>query len=450
VVIFLIDTLRADRLGVYGYPHDTSPRIDALTSEAVVFEEAHSPAPWTLPSVVSLMLSAPLCEHNVLHDRQRIDDAAVPLAARLGRIGYATASFHVNPYAGRLSGLDRGFDLSRLVRRQNNGARVAKWLRTLEEGRPFFLYLHNTEPHQAFAAKDRHLEALGYDVPEAVREELGELVQQYRRLTRRDFVRRQPLGTTDNTEEQRRILERLAEHREHFSQLYDAQVRAADRKVGTVVDHLRKLGVWEETLFVVVSDHGEEMYEHGGWLHDQSAYQELVRVPLVVKFPGGVFAGERIEQPVTLLDLLPTIMDVLGRPELAEDSRGASLLPVIRGDAGGEWGGEARVTSIRHNRKKYYRPFKEARGDLNVVVVDGRWKGIYNQEVPSFELYDLESDPGERRSLADEEPARTRSMLAAARNYYQRCLDRQRAAADVEELEPEEAEALKSLGYLGN
>ncbi|MEE8169552.1 MAG: sulfatase-like hydrolase/transferase, partial [Phycisphaerae bacterium] len=128
VVLFLIDTLRADRLGLYGYDKPTSPNIDALAAESVVFDDASAPAPWTLPSVVSALTSTWLCEHNVLVDGQRINAALTPLAERLGALGYKSAALLRNPYSGAMSGLDRGYDVSRMIKQPVDGAIVETFL----------------------------------------------------------------------------------------------------------------------------------------------------------------------------------------------------------------------------------------------------------------------------------------------------------------------------------
>ncbi len=448
VVIMLIDTLRADRLGVYGYEHPTSPNIDRLAAESVLFERAHAAAPWTLPSVTSLMLSQPLCEHGVVYDRQTLQPAARPLALRLNEFGYRTAALFVNPYAGKLSGLDLGFETSRLESRQNDGARVAEWLAESTGERPFFLYLHNTEPHNPPAAKRRFLDALGYRIDQQERQELASLIRRYRQLTRIDFVRGQVLGTTDNTVEQQRALARLDQLRPLHEQLYDAQVMAADERVGSVVETLRDHGLWRDTLFILLADHGEEMADHGGWQHDQSVYEELIHVPLLVKLPGGSHAGERVGARVSLLDVLPTVMAVLGRSDLAQNSRGRSLLALLGdGETTAEYSG-MRVTSLRHNAKKYYRPWFEQRGDVNVVVVDEPWKGIYNAEVPSFELYDLSRDPGEQNDLSSRLRRRTRAMLRWAEEYRQSCLALSLNAPPSAVVEADQLRALKALGYV--
>ncbi len=446
VVLMLIDTLRADRLGLYGYQADTSPHIDRLAAETVVFERAHSAAPWTLPSVVSLMLSMPLCEHNVLYDGQKIHDTARTLADRLHGAGYSTGAFFSNPYAGEMSGLDRGFDISQLVTRPNDGRQVDEWLDRYPD-KPFFLYLHNMAPHNPSRAEPRHLQSLGYRVAQETRKEISKLLRRYRRLTRVDFVNGRTPGATDNTADQRQVMERLADLGDALSRLYDAQVRADDERVGSVVSALRRRGVWDDTLFILLSDHGEEMYEHGGWQHDQSVYEELIHVPLIVKLPDGRHGGRRIRQPVSLLDVLPTVMQVVGREELAFDCRGESLLPLLRSAGARRSGG--RVTSMRHNQKKYYRPFQESRGNVNAVIVEDQWKGIYNLELSSFELYDLAADPAESEDLSAREAQRAQAMQRVVQDYYRECISRQQPPSSAGgELSREQQEALRSLGYV--
>ena len=443
VAVVVIDTLRADRLGLYGYPSAISPSIDRLAEEAVVFERAHAPAPWTLPSVVSLMLSKPACEHGIIADGRKINESARPLAERLLQAGFATGAYTRNPYAGRRSGLDRGFETSEIVEDSIDEALVGTWLEANQE-RPFFLYVHMIAPHNPAGARERHLRALGHTVPKATVEEVRELFHEYRILSRADFAAGRSPGATDNSAEQALILARLSELREPVGQLYDAQVLADDERVGRIVEELRARGVWEETLFILLSDHGEEMGEHGGWLHDQSAYEELMRVPLLVKLPHGSFGGHRIEQPVSLLDVMPTILDAVGREDLAADSQGESLLRRIEGGVTST----SRVTGLRHNVKKFFRPFKEGRGDINVVIVDGRWKGIYNVELGSLELYDLAEDPAEERDLSGDEPQRTRSMLREAHVYYRECVARQESAVVDESMSSTEEQMLRSLGYI--
>ncbi len=446
VVIFLIDTLRADRLGTYGYGSPTSPHMDALAEEGVVFEQCGAAAPWTLPSVVSLLTSTFPCEHRVLVDGQRVAQSIKPLAERLKEAGYTTASFYANAYAGAVTGLDRGCDVSRSVR-YTDGRSADAWLATIGKG-PFFLYAHNIEPHNPYNAPDRLIQHFGAADAE-VKKRVMRAYLDYRKLTRADFAAKRPVGTTDNTAAQTRALQALDALKPQIDVLYDATVRQADARMGGVIAALKRRGLWDNTLFIATADHGEELGDHGGWQHDQSAYEELLRVPLVVHFPRGKHAGRRVREAVSLVDLMPTILDAAGKNDLAVDCRGTSLLPLLEG---GQLPSrdEFLVTGLRMNRKKYYRPYKQSRGDDNVVVRQGTLKGIWNVEVDGFELYDLQNDPLEQNNLFDRRAELAAAMTEYARSWLERCgrgvVEGEPLHAD--EMDDETLKSLRSLGYV--
>lgn len=444
VVIYLVDTLRADRLGTYGYNRSTSPNIDALGEAGVVFEQASAPAPWTLPSVTSMFLSQLSCEHGVTVDRDRIADGTKPLAVLMKELGYETASFHANPYAGKMTGLDRGFDVSRLVKQEALEEAVGEWLES-RQGKPFFLYVHTIEPHNPELAKDRFIEPRG-SVPEEAKREVERRYRDYRQLTRVDYDAGRRPGTTDNTEEQRRALNRLDELRDTIDRLYDATVREADARLGRFVTSLQDAGVWQDTLFVFVSDHGEELGDRGGWQHDQSLYQELVHVPLVVRFPRDWNSGGRVREHVGIIDLFPTILDVLG-VDSPSNVRGRSFLPLLDGPSDPI---EPRVSAMRDNEKKYYRPYKEARGDVNVMMRRGPWKGIWNAELDDVELYRLDEDPRERADLASTEKRVSEAMRTFALAALARCRENasQPSRKPAPELDDATRRQLEALGYV--
>ena len=453
VVIFLIDTLRADRLGAYGYAKPTSPHIDSLVSDGVLFEDASAPAPWTLPSVVSLFLSALPCEHNVLIDGNKVAETARTLPMRLGQAGYNTASFFANPYAGTLSGLDRGYDVARAMDMQVDDEVVNDWLGTFDPGpvEPFFLYIHNTEPHNPYRADQAFVGRFG-EASQETRQEVENAYRLYRHLTRIDYDERRALGTVDNTAKQDELARRLKALGPRIDVLYDATVAEADDRLGGIVRALEEAGVWDNTLFVVLADHGEALGEHGSWQHDQSVYQELIRVPLVIRFPGNEFAGTRVSHPVTLLDVAPTIVDYLGGTELADDFRGRSLLPLIQEKPeGGADENSMRVTAMRHNRKKYYRPHKENRGDLNLAIRQREWKGIWNAETESLELYDLGRDSGESEDVSAAEPELAAEMIDFAQSWLARCEASAMETYKENELQLDEKtrRRLEALGYIG-
>jgi len=455
ICLFLIDTLRADRLGCYGYDRPTSPNIDALAAEGVLFENCSAPAPWTLPSVVSILTSQLACEHNVLVDGQKIAPAVEPLAARLKRIGYSTCSLFVNGYAGPMSGLDAGYDICDWIHTPNrggirtvDGSIVERRLAGRRAERPFHFYIHNVEPHNPFDAPDRLVKLFG-GVPAGTKQTVREVSNAYRRLTRADFAAARPIGTTDNTADQQQQMQKLTGLKGQINILYDAAVRQADENLGSVVETLKRKGLWDNTLFAVISDHGEEFAEHAGWLHDQSVYEELMHVPLLIHFPKARFAGRRVSEVVTLVDLMPTILDFLGADELLGGLSGTSLMACLQTKAP-EPAEKFLVPGMRINKKKYYRPFKESRGDENVVVRRDNWKGIYNAEPDSLELYDLSKDPAEQFDLSGEQPGRAEAIRSYAKKWLSKCSTGtgETTPSGFDSLDEQTRRRLRSLGYV--
>ena len=446
IVIFLIDTLRADRLGVYGYERrPTSPHIDELARESVVFERAVAPSPWTLPTVVSLFTSTYPCEHGTLDDRQMLSIRLTPLPERLHRLRYTTLGLYGNPYAGPSFALHRGYDV--LNKSWNNDGKKVRKLLDDYPGTPLFLYVHNMEPHDPYVNAPARID--GFDsISREVRREIMRHYKAYRPLTNVDFDKNQPLGTTDNTAEQDRHMAALTALRDEYNELYDGSVWQADSHVGSVIDELKRRGLWDNTLFIVLSDHGEELNEHGGWLHDQSVYEELIHVPLIIRFPHGQRGGQRVGSLVSLLDVLPTIFDFLGEPGHSRGARGRSLMPLIRGDEPAEED-DFQIISMRINTKKYYRPAKELRGDINLVVRHGDWKGIWNVEPKTLELYNLASDPGEQKDVSAANPQMALVMKLFARQYYEECTEHAvPVLRRATELDEETRRDLRALGYL--
>lgn len=450
VVIVLIDTLRADFIQPQGYDRETTPHLSLLADESVLFEAAHAPAPWTLPSVVSIHSGRHMAEHNVVTEKTKLS-AEVPILSQiLSGEGYRTASFHKNAFAGTKAGLDRGFDQCHLIRRNVDGVFLQPVYDEAEaEGysSPMFLYIHNAEPHDPHHTRKKFLTSFD-PVSDEFLEEYGKLVADYRSLTRIDYVKKKPLGTTDNTAQQESKMSALTSKVEEVNNLYACSVRDADDRVGSIIAEIKDRGRWDQTLFIVISDHGEEMSEHGGWQHDQSAYQELLHVPLIVKLPGGAHAGHRVLSPVSLVDLLPTILDTVGA-DLPENISGRSLLPLIESEPDPE----PRLVGIRNNARKFYRPYKELRGDLNIAVRWGDWKGIFNVEPDTFELYDLAADPGESRDLSEERPEVTDKLRQfAAVRYAELLAVSVDAVADggLDGANAEVLQSLKDLGYIGD
>lgn len=457
VVMVLIDTLRADRVGAYGYDRPTTPELDAVAAEGVVFEQAYAPAPWTLPSIPSLFTSTFACEHNVVREGQKLRPGIPTLAERFRALDYATAQFYCNGFAAKTTGLDRGFQTSVRPRPAANGAVIAPWLAEHADT-PFFLYLHNMEPHKPHASPAAFVEALGGGAGQEEQRAIRRFRVKYRNLAFADFTAERPLGTSDHADAMTAVLEDALRSREAYSKLYDAAVRWGDYELGTIVAALKEHDLWDDTLFIVLADHGEELGDHGGYLHGQSLYEELLRVPLVVKLPRGVFAGVRVRQPVSLVDVLPTIFGVLERPDAARGARGRDLLPIVR-QAGGSDGGardanreSAQIlpVAVRDDRKLYYRPWAETRGQINVALRQGKYKAIWSEDTGRIELYDLAADPHEQYDLSHDDPARATALAAFAKAWWETCRAQSDASIDVglKGLGKETQKELETLGYI--
>jgi len=375
IVLFVIDTLRADHLNVYGYRrHRTSPSIDALADEGVLFEQAYAAAPWTLPSMASLWTSTFPPEHGALSTRTRVRASLPMLAERLQALGYATVALYANAMVAPQFGFGRGFDFYQPS--AVNAAEQVEEALQRNPGEPFFLYVHNLEPHNPELYAPPRMAGFR-DVPQRVRNVIHGHYRAYRSATRVDFRAGRPPGTTDTSLEQERHLRALRRYMDDYSELYDAAVRLADERLGSVIQWLRTRGLWDDTLFIFVSDHGEEFFEHDGFTHGQCVYEEVVRVPLIIHFPHGCWAGRRVAEPVSLVDIAPTLMTLLGEDIGAMNLRGRDLLPLVEAaPAPADSSARPRVLSMRWNVMNHYRPAWLLRGDINVVVRAGPFKAI--------------------------------------------------------------------------
>ena len=415
VVLVLVDTVRADRLSVYGSPRDTTPSLAARAERAAVFEHAFATSPWTVPSTASLLTGLTPRRHGAgyrtgkQHGFTVLPDDVPTLAGRLSEHGYETAAIVNNVFLGRGFGLHRGFarydhspagDLD--VRRADEV--VESGLRWLAEPRtgPAFLLLHLMDPH------------IAYDPPPDVAGRFtADLPSQRFRLPVRlpKAIRRDP----PSAEVDRRFLEAA----------YDEELVAVDRALERLLRELDG-GALEGSVVMVTSDHGEEFFEHGGFEHGHALYQELLHVPLLVWGPG-VRPG-RYDEPVSLVDALPTVLDAVGAPP-QDGVSGRSLWGLVtRGEALASRDLVAEALLHGPERRVLVRwPHK-----LDVKTGPGRVR-----------LFDLEADPGERRNLAKERPELVATLRAALDAESREA--RESSLADVDE---ETREKLAGLGYV--
>jgi arylsulfatase A-like enzyme len=437
IVLIVVDTLRADYLGCYGFEGGISPNIDALAEESFVSSTCYSQAPWTTPSVASMMTSMlpDLYGVNLPADAPRdhrlwrrqwnpaIPDSATTLAEVLCASGYRTAAFVANPFLIDGLGFDQGFEVfdTRRARAADRSAQrifedSAGWLGEALGARvPFFLYLHLMDVHGPYNAHQRDFFA--------VRDSPG--LGPDHRLSNDEYDRIQPyLRKPDWAKQPEARFVRTWRAR------YAAGVRAADRQIGAFLDRLRTHPRWANTVVVLTSDHGEELFDHGNWDHGFSLYEHQLRVPLIVRSPGSERAGSRFEEPVRLLDLAPTLLGLVGigsTPEI----RGRDLL---------DGGGDAGPLPVFASGNK-------ERPDEAAVIV-GSEKLIFDLETGSHRLYDLETDPGEtsdRWSETDETAVLLGHLLQHLRSSR---LSSAAGSQPTIELTDEQLEQLRELGYV--
>ncbi|MFT5285619.1 MAG: arylsulfatase A-like enzyme [Planctomycetota bacterium] len=450
VVIVLVDTLRADFVELES--ELATPFLAELAKESVVFEDASSAAPWTLPSVASLVTGRHIVEHGVNIENRRLPKSMKTLAERLGNLDYETRALYRNAFAGPMCELDRGYEFSKRTEIDIDGEQVMPLL-MLPDGSPdkdpLLLYVHNAEPHDPHNTPANNNWSLDSDEREFI-DWYREKVDRYRVLTRAGYQDDPRNAGTDFDGEQAGLLAELNERQAEAYRIYARSVKECDERIASIVQKLRERGRWDQTLFIVLSDHGEEMGEHGGWLHDQSLYQELIHVPMIVRFPEGLHGGTRVTEPSSLIDLLPTIMGVIDETDQLADLTGLDWGARLSNDQASPT--EPRIVSVRINERKRFGPWLKSRGDQNVVVRDGKWKGIFNIELDSLELFDLEADPDEANDVSSEHSERVAKLKQVAREGWKDMTSR-RQVVEGDGFDSLDAGALKNLedlGYIGD
>jgi len=395
VLFILVDTLRRDHVTSYGYRRNTTPEIQSrLALPGAVVEEAYSQAPWTLPSVVSFLtgrqpgelLSSDMASFGIPKEVE-------PLAESMGRLGYQTAGFVANPTLHTGAGFDRGFrtwfappaDIKWMMKHADDlNARAVPWLKASQD-RPFFAYVHYIDPHDPYTNPD--VERLGGRSP---------FLPGYSGPVDGGWIHGIYTGQIQLPDPVQDI--------PHIRALYDSEVSYVDRHIGELLSALDP-EVLANTLIVLTSDHGEELYDHGGWKHGQSLYEEQIHVPLIFRWDGHIQPGTRVKGTVRLMDLVPTLAEAVGMKADPEWD-GVSLLPALTGKgdvprkpafAQHLSSGPLRAAAVLNGRKLMLynarEPF-QPNGPLeaNLYRVD-------QERFKRMELYDLTRDPEERRNL---------------------------------------------------
>jgi arylsulfatase A-like enzyme len=424
LVLISLDTTRRDHTSVYGYERANTPTLEKVAAEGVRFALAYAPSATTGPSHATLFTSLHPITHRVVKNGRVLTPPHRTLAERLREHGWATAgvvsSYVLDARFGYAQGFDHWDDdfdpATATVRNQQwegapvevfdrtadaTTARVLDWLDgPRDASRPFFLFVHYFDPHAPWLPPP----ALARAFPPA-----------------------------DGPGGDLRTLKAR----------YDAEIAFADQQLGALLDALSERGLAENTLVAITSDHGEGLMQHGHLLHGAQIYEEQVRVPLLLRWPARLPAGRVIEGAVSLIDLAPTLLELLGVPIEAGDAwQGRSLVPVLEGREAVD---PARpIFLFRQHYEHGYDSGTPVAGEQYAVRL-GDWKLILGPEEGTRQLFDVARDPRERRDLAAEQPERAAELERRIADW-RRQHTRQETAPEA--ISPEDLERLRALGYV--
>ena len=376
VVVYLVDTLRADHLSLYGYERDTSPELERFAEDGVVFDQAIAPSSWTKPSVASVFTSLLPAQHRCVQFYTPLDHSFVTFAEMLQGHGYGTGAVVTNELVlAREASFDQGFEYFARPDEPQRATQVVDaglaYL-TSRRGLPALLYLHTMDPHWPYTPPPP------FD----------------RRYPPAPAPGRAAAGPYDY--EEPLDLDRIVAQ-------YDGEVAYGDEQFGRFVRELQARGLYERALIVFLSDHGEEFLEHGDWMHGHTLFEELIRVPLVVKFPGNRHAGRRVDRQVLLVDVLPTILRSQGLPLPSAATAGRPLDEAL--ETGTDSTPVERPAVLQTKYREYVAYGVRTPVDKYVHHISPRDQELY---------LDLERDPSEQVGPVEELGARAQTLRRIA------------------------------------
>jgi arylsulfatase A-like enzyme len=424
VLLVVLDTVAAEHVGWEIPELGHTPNLDRLAREGVVFQRAFSSAPWTQPSVASLFTSRMPSSHGVLRLRQVLPPRQITLAERMEAEGYDTAGFVTHDLLRRGFGYAQGFrhwdernigGHEGITSREVTDAAIS-WLGTRESNAPFFLFVHYFDPHFVYQHHAAHDLTAGYAGPLRPGMDIWKLRNMRDRLTPADIA--------------------------YLVGLYREEIAFTDQHLGRLLDSLRSLGLEQRTLVVLVADHGEEFMQRGWIGHTRTLHDELLRVPLVLRWPGAL-APRTESTPVSILDVAPTLLELAG-VEADPEAEGISLAPYLGADA------PPIPPHDVHAEVSFVAPAIDTRSEQTVfqtALIRGDLKIVHDLVTGHFRLYDRASDPGERADRFDAHPQA--EELRDALRTWEAARGGDGGPAPVQ-LEPTEAELerLRALGYV--
>jgi arylsulfatase A-like enzyme len=427
VVLISIDSLRADHLGAYGYARDTSPTMDALARDGVLFRNSSSTSSWTLPAHMSLLTGRSLLGHGVVSDDRSLPASVGTVAETFQKAGYETHAIVSAPYVHSRYGFARGFDDydDRTIYFETNedSYRSVTAPRLIEAAneylgrareKPFFLFLHFWDVHYDYAPGAPYDRMFDPDYTGAV--------------DGNNFYFDPAIRAGMN---QRDL--------DHLLALYDGEIRLVDDHIAKLRAELARLGVADRTVFAIVADHGDEFFEHGNKGHHRTLYEEVIRTPFVLHVPGARPNRPVVTQEISLPDVGPTLLGLAGAGRLA-------------GAEGRDFSGLYTGAPLPPDGAVYAELYRTGTRNVQVARIDARRKVIHHFQQRSVEVYDLGADPGEQRELPERGEVAT-PLVTQLRDWLAAKWHRFDKRVRTEGIEPvvideKEIEKLRSLGYL--
>jgi arylsulfatase A-like enzyme len=449
VILISLDTLRADHLGSYGSARFTSPVLDGIAREGVVFDDASATAPWTLPSHASMLTGLHPNEHGVTTQWRSLPEDISTLQGVLSRRGFRTAAvvnstlLRQRPYQvtrgfDEFVWIEEGFDHREPSRHVTDRA-IAHLSRS--DRKPLFLFVHYYDVHSDYVSLPGY-ERLFVDPYSGIAD--GSTLQLFYANLNQDYADRcrEDFDSEACTVTSGRVIDAstpkiryTAADVRHLESLYDAGVRQLDTELGRLFSHLRTSGKLDEALVVVTSDHGESFGEHGAMEHGFDQHQEVLRVPLIIRGPG-IPRGKRIDAPVSLVDVMPTILAQL-QIMPPGDGAGLDLAPLWQGDRP-----EAFATRRLYGESPIWiHPLVGNR--LMRSVREGNFKLHFDALRGTHALYDLSVDPGEATDISQGYPELTARLVAHMKERYP-ALPPEREGIELDE---NDVDRLRALGY---
>lgn len=486
VLLITIETLRADHVGAYGYPRNTTPNLDRLAAQGARFQNTVAQAPFTLPSIASLMTGRTPPGHGVRNHPAILSPELETVAERFRAAGYRTAAMTRHTWLRRKAGLDQGFDeyhnnkfWAGLDARSLSLAAV-EWLEARDPETPFFLWLHFLDPHLPYTPS--------YPYAVLFREDhAGEpRVKHLRSMlaVERDTYQETPYADIPGGPYYDLVLPYYPDNEalldlafwrrsrgsiffggarygdvvvSELRDLYDGAVAYTDDNLGRIMKSLAELDIESSTIVAVTGDHGEAFGDHGLYFtHDFTLYDEVLRVPLVLRYPDAIAAGTDVQQQVRLMDLAPTLLELAGvEPGALADAEAASLVPLVTGGSLPFLNAFAESAPRRRMFPEQKRVYYDGnRGKWRMVRTD-RWKliKIPHPDGDRYELYDLVNDPEESQNLFDELPGEAGKLVPVLNAWMRQdpARDHDSSAdeeAEIEGLDPAAEQQLRTLGYI--